>query len=339
MRVKRLFNLAGNRLHALPLLILYLTDGCNSRCITCDIWRNPRRNMPLPLVESIAETCSKLGVQWLLLSGGEAMQHPQWPTIAQRFQREGVHVMLLTNGLSLKKEASDVAESVDEVIVSLDAGNAATYKAIRGVDAFDVVLAGIDAVRERGIPVTTRTTVQRDNFHEIPQIVEIGIAHDVNAISFLAVDVSNDEAFGNRSEQPPGALTADDIPQLEAVLNTLEHDYNHVFARGQIAESPQKLRRTLLTYFQSLIDDRMTFPAPRCNAPHISTVIDVDGQLRPCYFLPSYGRLQPDGDRLPQAINWNAAQELRQAYKSGQRPECKRCVCPLYKGVRSLWQM
>jgi MoaA/NifB/PqqE/SkfB family radical SAM enzyme len=339
MRVKRLFNLAGNRLHALPLLILYLTDGCNSRCITCDIWRNPRRNMPLALAESIAESCAELGVRWLLLSGGEAMQHPQWSRIAQRFQQEGVHVMLLTNGLSLRKDAKAVAESVDEVIVSLDAGNAATYKAIRGVDAFDVVLDGIDAVRAHGIPVTTRTTVQRDNFREIPQIIETGLAHDASAISFLAVDVSSDEAFGTRSQQPPGALTADDIPHLEAILDSIEQDYADVFARGQIAESPQKLRRTLLTYFHALIDDRVRYPAPRCNAPHISTVIDVDGTLRPCYFLPAYGQLKPDGDRLPQAINWNAAQDLRAAYKNGQRPECKRCVCPLYKGVRSLWQM
>jgi MoaA/NifB/PqqE/SkfB family radical SAM enzyme len=339
MRVKRLFNLVGHRLHALPLLILYLTDGCNSRCITCDIWRNPRRNMPFALAESIAESCAELGVRWLLLSGGEAMQHPEWSRIARRFQQEGVHVMLLTNGLSLRKEADAVAESVDEVIVSLDAGNATTYSAIRGVDAFDVVLAGIDAVRAQDIPVTTRTTVQQDNFREIPQIIEIGLAHDVNTISFLAVDVSSDEAFGTRGNQPPGALTADDIPELEHILNRIEHDYANAFARGQIAESPQKLRRTLLNYFQSLIDPGITYPVPRCNAPHISTVIDVNGTLRPCYFLPAYGQLKPDGDRLPDAINWNAAQDLRAAYKNGQRPECERCVCPLYKGVRSLWQM
>src|SRR5690349_9234626 len=147
MKAKNLLNLVGDRLHTLPLVILYLTDGCNSRCATCDIWRNPRRNMRMELVESVAGTFRELGVRWVLLSGGEAMQHPQWPEIARRFKDEGAHVMLLTNGLLLRKQASDVLANVDEVIVSLDGGTAETYEAIRGVDAFDLVMDGIRAVR------------------------------------------------------------------------------------------------------------------------------------------------------------------------------------------------
>ncbi|MEO1288426.1 MAG: radical SAM protein, partial [Chloroflexota bacterium] len=120
MRVKNLLNLTGDTLHTLPLLVLYITDGCNSRCVTCDIWHNPRRNMPLALAESIAETCAELGVRWVLISGGEAMQHPEWDTIAQMFAQHDVHVMLLTNGLLLKKQYQHVIDSVDELIVSLD---------------------------------------------------------------------------------------------------------------------------------------------------------------------------------------------------------------------------
>ena len=161
MTVHHLTNLVGDRLHTLPLFVLYLTDGCNSRCVMCDIWRSPRRNMSLELVKGIATAFKELHGRWVLLSGGEAMQHPQWPRIAQRFRAEGAYVMLLTNGLLLHKQSAEVAASVDEVIVSLDGGTAATYAAIRGVDAFDLVLDGIQAVRAGGIPVTTRTTLQR----------------------------------------------------------------------------------------------------------------------------------------------------------------------------------
>ncbi|NJL94140.1 MAG: hypothetical protein HC915_10650, partial [Anaerolineae bacterium] len=69
-------NLLSDRLHRLPLLVLYLTDGCNSRCITCDIWRNPRRNMALSVIDQVAAEAPALGLRWVLLSGGEAMQHP-----------------------------------------------------------------------------------------------------------------------------------------------------------------------------------------------------------------------------------------------------------------------
>lgn len=340
MTFKRLLNLTADRLHALPLLVLYLTDGCNSRCVTCDIWQNPRRNMPLALAESIAEACRELGVRWILLSGGEAMQHPEWPRIAQRFRSEGVHVMLLTNGLLLRKQADAVATSVDEVIVSLDAGTAATYEAIRGVDAFDLIMEGIDAVRAAGISVTTRTTVQRRNYQELPEIVSVALAHDVTAISFLAVDVSNPYAFGERDlTQDETALSATDIDRLETIIAEFPDKFLGAYAQGRMAETPQKLQSILVDYFRALAGQATDFKPPRCNAPHFSTVVEVDGRLRPCYFLPVYGRLQATGERLPAAINWDAAQQLRAAYRQGQRAECARCVCPLYKGPRALLRM
>lgn len=363
MKIKRLLNLVGDRLHTLPLMVMYITDGCNSRCVTCDIWRNPRRNMAMELVEELASTFRDLQVRWVLLSGGEVMQHPEWPSIARRFRAEGAHVMLLTNGLLLRRQVDDVLSSVDEVIISLDGGTAATYDAIRGVDAFDLIMDGVRAVRAGGVPVTTRTTVQRANFREIPQIIEAGLEAGVNALSFLAVDVSNEFAFGNRFQNPEesndhqpdmgltilnnstttttntaqsNALTAAEVDELAAIIDDVELRYASAFAEGRIAESPDKLRRILVQYFRA-IAGQGEFVTPRCNAPHFSTVIEVDGTLRPCYFLPAYGRLRKNGDlSLKQALNVPAAQALREAYRTGQRPECARCVCPLYKSPRAL---
>jgi MoaA/NifB/PqqE/SkfB family radical SAM enzyme len=364
MRPKHLLNLMSNRLHTLPLVVLYLTDGCNSRCVTCDIWRNPRRNMSMELVNQIAAECRALDMRWLLLSGGEAMQHPHWPEIARQFRNQGVTVMLLTNGLLLRKQAEAVINSVDEVIVSLDGGTAETYQAIRGVDGFDLILEGIRAVRSGGIPVATRTTLQRANYREMPQIIQTAKDAGVNRVSFLTVDVSNAYAFGPRftpeaellpqtvpltaiahlgAGAPPEhgpmatALTPDDVGAFRTVLDTLERDYADDFASGFISESPEKLRR-MAAYFAALYGEA-AFPRPRCNSPHISTVIEVDGTLRPCYFLPSYDKLQVGKTPLHEAINTPAAQALRQAYRTGARPECERCVCPLYKGPRALVRM
>lgn len=338
-QARRLLNLTGDRLAALPLVILYLTDGCNSRCITCDIWRNPRRNMAPALAEQIALACAELGVSWVLLSGGEAMQHPQWQQIASRYRELGVRVMLLTNGLLVRRQVQEIAACVDDLIVSLDGGSAITYEQIRGVDAYDLVLDGIAAARAAGMHVTTRTTVQRMNFREIPAIIRAARDLDVNKISFLPVDIGSGVAFGERDlSNTPGMLDHAEVAALEQILLEVEHDYAVDFASGRIAESPEKLRRILVQYFRALLGDA-EFPRPRCNAPHFSTVIEVDGTLRPCYFLPAYGRLKPDGDTLGSAINHDAAQELRKAYRGGMRAECERCVCPLYKGPRELMRM
>lgn len=346
MPIKNLLNLTGDRLYTLPLVVLYLTDGCNSRCAMCDIWQKPRRNMAMALVDDLAAAFHDIGVKWVLLSGGEAMQHPEWPQIAATFKQAGARVMLLTNGLLVRKQAQAVIDHIDELIVSLDGGTAATYEAIRGVDAFDLVLDGIRQVRQAGLPVTTRTTVQKANFRELGPIIDAALSVDVTQISFLAVDISNPFAFGERSgvamqgdslpvlPVSPMALSSAEVSELAAIIDALATRYAPEFTAGRIAESPAKLRRILVDYF-AMMAGVGQMEAPRCNAPHFSTVIEVDGTLRPCYFLPAYGQVQA-GDSLGQAVNVPAAQALRQAYRTGQRPECAACVCPLYKGPRQL---
>lgn len=345
MSVNNLLNLFGNRLRTLPILILYLTDGCNSRCAMCDIWRSPRRNMAPEFIDAVSGEIAALHTRWVVLSGGEAMQHPDWPNIAARLRREGAKVILLTNGLFLQKQAQDVINNVDEVVVSLDGGTAATYKAIRGVDAFQLVLDGIAAVRAGGVPVTTRTTVQQANFREIPQIIDAAKSVDATLISFLSIDVANPYAFGprfadglaipviNAHEPPAGALSLEEVAALSAIYEDVFVHYQNDFERGLIAESPAKLRQ-MVRYFQA-VDGESSFPPVRCNAPHTSMVIEVDGTVRPCYFLPQTGKWKADTS-LRDQINSDAAVAMRKAYRNGERPECARCVCPLYKDARAL---
>lgn len=343
MQAKHLLNLVGNRVATLPLLVLYITDGCNSRCKMCDIWQNVRRNMSMEVVDNLVAQVDDLKMRHVLISGGEAMQHPQWDDIARRFRDAGVRTMMLTNGLLVKKQIERFADCVDELIFSLDGGVAETYAAIRGVDAFDLVLDGMQLAKDAGMRVSTRTTVQRENFREIPQIIRAALDVGADAVSFLAVDVSNPYAFGDRfSDAIPltdttQALNRDEIAELAQIIDQLEIDFATEFELGKIAESPTKLRRILVQYFRALLGDD-SFARPRCNAPHFSTVIEVDGSLRPCYFLPTYGALR-DGEKLDKIINNEQAQNLRAAYANGERQECARCVCPLYKGPRSLLRM
>jgi radical SAM protein with 4Fe4S-binding SPASM domain len=75
-------------------------------------------------------------------------------------------------------------------------------------------------------------------------------------------------------------------------------------------------------------------PPVRCNAPSFSAVIETDGSLKPCYFLPAWGVL--DGRDLAAALNDPQAIALRRAQRGGERAECKRCVCSAYRGAREL---
>src|SRR5712691_367541 len=117
----------------LPLITLYVTDRCNSRCITCDYWRHGRDDMDLAAVTRLLPSFAQLGTQVVLLSGGEPLLNPDWTAIAQLLRGKGRKVWLLTSGLALAKHACRAATLFDAITVSLDGTDAETYAAIRGL--------------------------------------------------------------------------------------------------------------------------------------------------------------------------------------------------------------
>src|SRR5882757_1057540 len=118
------------RLERLPLVTLYLTERCNSRCVSCDYWRHGRVDMNLEAVKRLLPSLGRLGTQVALLSGGEPLLNPEWPSIARALRDAGLKVWLLTSGLALAKHARRVAELFDRITVSLDGTDSSTYAAI-----------------------------------------------------------------------------------------------------------------------------------------------------------------------------------------------------------------
>ncbi len=318
---------------ALPLVFVSISDGCNSKCISCDIWKAPRRNIDMALVSQMAAEFSDLGVELVGLTGGEAMQHPEWPKIATLFRQAGARVLLFTNGIFLRKQLDDVINNVDSVTVSLDASDEETYRQIRGVKALSIVLEGIKAVSSRKPTVMTRTTIQRLNFRQIPSIIDLALKNGAGRASFLTVDVASSEAFGLRSLESkiPGEqqnLNEEEIEEFSEIIARLEKTHREHFLDGRIAESPEKLRG-YAAYFSAVLGHRK-FKLPPCNSPQISAAIDVDGSIRPCFFLPVGGNIREES--LSKALNHKSMLKLRGEFRKKSRKECERCVCPIVYG-------
>jgi Fe-coproporphyrin III synthase len=319
----------GPQLRHLPLVTLYLTERCNSRCVSCDYWRHGRSDMNLEAVRRLLPSLVRLQTQVVLISGGEPLLNPEWADIAQLLRANGQKLWLLTSGLSLAKHARRAAQLFDAITISVDGTDRATYTAIRGLDAFDKVCAGIHAVASTAVPVGVRVTVQRANFRQLAGFVELARHLGARQVSFLAVDVANPHAFGRVDDFGVDlALHPEDLPVLEQVLFGLERDYAEDFRSGFIAESPRRLRH-MQQYF-SAVCGRGVFPPVRCNAPEFSAVIGATGQVSPCFFISG----PPESvcrDDLEKALNADSMIALRQNIRAGSRAECARCVCSLWR--------
>src|SRR4029078_13354516 len=93
--------------------------------------------------------------------------------IAALLKSRGIGLWLLTSGLALAKHSRSAAELCNSVTVSLEGTTAQTYAAIRGLDAFEKVCQGIEAVAAAGKPPGLRVTLQRANYRELPRFVTL----------------------------------------------------------------------------------------------------------------------------------------------------------------------
>jgi MoaA/NifB/PqqE/SkfB family radical SAM enzyme len=316
-------------LERLPLVTLYLSERCNSRCTTCDYWRHGTGDMSLEAVTRLLPSLARLRTEVVLISGGEPLLNPEWEAIAELLRSNELKLWLLTSGLSLAKHARRAAALFEAITVSLDGTDRTTYESIRGLDAFDKVCEGIRVAGQTGTPVSVRVTLQRANYRQLPQFIQLARELGAHQVSFLAVDVANPHAFGRQDDFATDlALQPQDLPVLAGILDELEREHASEFRSGLIADSPRKLRR-IHQYF-SAICGLAAYPAVRCNVFEYSAVIGATGRVSPCFFISGPpGTLWRDG--LEAVLNHASMSALREHIRTGSRAECARCVCSLWR--------
>ena len=322
-----------NRTFVLPLLVVYPTSRCNSACVSCDWWRNTGEgDLALDEFATLAAALPQLGTQVVLFSGGEPLLRPDLFAIAGLFRARGVRLHLLTSGVLLERNAVHVASLFERVIVSLDATTEALYKQVRGVAALAVVERGVARLRQlaRHIPITTRCTLHRQNYRELPRLIEHARAMGVDAVSFLAADVHS-TAFGR--ERAPArerlALSGEEVAEFSVLVEDTITTHADDFTSRFVAESPARLRQ-LPQYYAALLG-HAPFPSVTCNAPWMSAVVEADGDVKPCFFHEAVGNIRRTP--LPQLIDGNL-RAFRHALDVGTNAICERCVC----SMRTTWR-
>ncbi|MGH9449156.1 MAG: radical SAM protein [Terriglobia bacterium] len=322
-----------HRIRTLPILILFPHNRCNCRCVMCDIWRIQQvRELTVRDLEAQIESIRELRVRWVVFSGGEPQLNKDLATLSRMLRAEGIRVTLLTAGLLLERNARSVADIVDDITVSLD-GPLEVHDQIRRVPgAFDRLARGLKAVRSYrpDIRVNARCTVQKLNFARLRDTVQAAKEIHLSSISFLAADVTseafNRPGFWQPERQGAVALDIGEVVQLDREIEALIRDCPEDICSGFIAESPAKLRRITSHFLAHL--GKVPARAPSCNAPWVSSVIEADGMVRPCFFHRALGNIHETP--LKEILNGPEAVAFREQLDVAANPICRNCVCSLY---------
>jgi MoaA/NifB/PqqE/SkfB family radical SAM enzyme len=298
----------------------------------CDIWKRPAGSeLSLDNLRKYQDSIRKLEVRQIVLTGGEPLLHSRFDQLCALLKECGVKITLLTTGLLLQKRLDAIVENVDEIIVSLD-GPESIHNSIRHIaHAYRLLRDGISAIKMRHpkMPIHARSTVQRENFRYLRQTVQAAKQIGCDSISFLAVDVAS-QAFNRELVWPDSrrnevSLLYNEVEQLAQEVELLIRECAREIHERYVVENPDKLHQ-IVSYFRQSLGQHPP-QAPKCNAPWVSAVVEVDGSVRPCFFHERIGHAAFGS--LAAAINGAQAQEFRQNLDVATNPVCQRCVCSL----------
>jgi len=339
----QLFNryrtLQTDRISALPIVILMPHSACNCKCVMCDIWKDNKNLKQLGPddISGLLDSLKKFGTSQVVMSGGEALLNPNFFRLCSLLRQEKIKITLLSTGLLLKKNAEQLVATVHDIIVSVD-GNAEIHDRVRNLPgAFQKMKEGISSIRKirKDFPISGRTVIQSLNFRYWMDIIESAKEIGLNQISFLPADVSS-HAFNREQGWAPDRqqeilLSKEDLIELQKIIQQLGEKFGPLFDNRFIAESPEKIQK-IHDYYAAFYGLN-PFPYKKCNAPWVSTVVEADGTVRPCFFHEGFGNIHQDS--LATILNSDRAVHFRKSLDMDRNPVCRKCVCYLNLSPRA----
>lgn len=200
---------------------LVISDFCNESCSFCayrmegyssnelfkvlredgTVNNNPKRMMPLEKCLEILDDCKAMGVGAIQITGGgEPTVHPDHAKVFAGVLERGLGLALVTNGIILRDEALASLARAAWVRVSIDAGRADTYAAMRRVPvayfkrAWDSVTKLRDA-RHTDLVVGVGFVVTKENWREVVTATQMAKDAGADNIRLSAVFQPEDEKY------------------------------------------------------------------------------------------------------------------------------------------------
>lgn len=177
-------------------LQLILTNRCNHNCSFCayrmdgytsseDFCAGDQMDTRAAFA-LLSEFADMGGRAVQLTGGGEPMVHPDFIDIVAYARLLGLEVGVVTNGSLMGEAERKVLSDAAWVRVSIDAGTAETYSSVRHVKAeqFQATLENVAALSGpyKGIGFV----VTKENWREVPQIVEIAESIGIDSLRLSA---------------------------------------------------------------------------------------------------------------------------------------------------------
>jgi MoaA/NifB/PqqE/SkfB family radical SAM enzyme len=161
-----------------------VANRCNSKCATCPLTFSPHEQAKqLSLEEFMAIVEQLPHLRRAVMQGiGEPLLNRDLAPMIRHLKQRDVYVIFNTNAalLTRRRQVELIESGLDELRVSIDGSTPETYMKVRGIPAFERVVANVaEMVRtQRELGASTPrlslwVTGLRDNLSELPGVIEL----------------------------------------------------------------------------------------------------------------------------------------------------------------------
>ena len=174
---------------ARPIVVWNCTRRCNLHCIHC--YANAANQtfdgqMSTAEGKAFIRQLDDFGVPVLLFSGGEPLMRTDFLQLATYAGERGLGLVVSTNGTLMDQETARSLGQLQfrEIGISIDAIGETNDKFRAHKGAFEAALRGIRTCVDLGLRVSLRMTITRDNFREIPSVLDLVEREGINRVCF-----------------------------------------------------------------------------------------------------------------------------------------------------------
>lgn len=162
---------------------LQITSRCNQTCSYCymNATKETHDRLTVAQIQDVFAMSRRLGVQTMLISGGEPTIVKELPDILRSSVRDfGFRTYLVTNGTGVTEKLADLLAELDVVVqVSMDTMDEDAYEKVRGLPMLPRIKHNVIAMMERdvtvGLSVPITNVVDQHVEPVLAWAIEVGI--------------------------------------------------------------------------------------------------------------------------------------------------------------------
>lgn len=282
-----------------------VTQKCNARCLSCNIWRMQnisfsrgeilsKKELPFSRRIRLINELSKFGCRGIEFHGGEPTLYPKLSELIAYSSSLGMITTFATNGLSMTAQLADelIKAGLSQIRFSLD-GPKECHDQLRGVTgAFERQIQAIQFIQKADLKgrlkKAIRTNVSSLNLERIEEVVDIASLLDIKEIDIAfhsiidaqCIHQAND-VFGEKVASERSLVSRKLLPQNIKLIQK---------KRKLILEKADKLGIKLIhTRFFRLPASEIPKGIKRerkpCRVIYNHCTIDAFGNIFPCEYL------------------------------------------------------